>query len=150
MRHEIDANRAALRKPRRWKQVFLRVKSRLISDNISIIAAGIAFYILLAIVPAMAALVAVYGIFSDPLTIGAQLDTVGALLPGEARQMIEQQLQRLAMSSSGALSAGAALGVLISLWSAMNGTKAIMTALNVAYDEPEKRGFFNSIWSPYA
>lgn len=142
VRHEINTNRAALRKPRRWKQVFVRVKARLVSDNISIIAAGVAFYILLAIVPAMAALVAVYGIFSDPLTIGTQLDMVGAVLPGEARQMIEQQLQRLAMSSSGALSVGAAVGVLISLWSAMKGTKAIMTALNVAYDEPEKRGFF--------
>lgn len=141
VRDEIAADRTPLRRPLRWKQIFLQVKARLDSDNISIIAAGVAFYVLLAIVPAMAALVAVYGIFSDPLTIGSQLDALGALLPGDARQMIEQQLQRLATSSSGALSAGAALGVLISLWSAMKGTKAIMIALNVAYDAPEKRGF---------
>lgn len=143
MRNGIHAGRTILRRPRRgWKRTLLQVKARLASDNISIIAAGVAFYALLAIVPAMAALVATYGIFADPLAIGAQLDTLSAMLPGDARHMIEQQLERLATSSPQALSAGAALGVLISLWSATSGTKALMTALNVAYDEAEKRSFF--------
>ena len=127
---------------RGWKDILLRVKAEVADDNMSIISAGVAFYLLLAIVPAMAAFVAIYGIFSDPQSINAQLDSVGTMLPADARKMIEEQLTRLASTSSKALGIGAVVGVLISLWSAMNGTKAIITALNVAYDEREKRGFF--------
>ncbi len=127
---------------RGWKDILLRVKAEVADDNMSIISAGVAFYLLLAIVPAMAAFVAIYGIFSDPHSINAQLDSMGTMLPADARKMIEEQLTRLASTSSKALGIGAIVGVLISLWSAMNGTKAIITALNVAYDEREKRGFF--------
>lgn len=128
--------------PRRgWKDILLRVKAEITNDNMSIIAAGVAFYLLLAIVPAMAAFVAIYGLFADPQSISSHLDSLGTILPTDARNMLEEQLRRLASSSSQALGWGAAVGVLISLWSAMNGTKAIITALNVAYDETEKRGF---------
>lgn len=126
---------------RGWKDILMRVKNELSEDNMSIIAAGVAFYLLLAIVPAMAAFVAIYGLFADPQSIGGQLDELGTMLPEDARSMITEQLTRLASSSGQALGLGAAVGILISLWSAMKGTKALITALNVAYDEREKRGF---------
>lgn len=126
---------------RGWKDVLLRVKKEINDDNMSIIAAGVAFYLLLAIVPAMAALVAIYGLFADPYSISAHLDSLGTMLPEDARRVLEEQLTRLASSSGQALGIGAIVGILISLWSAMKGTKALITALNVAYDEREKRGF---------
>jgi len=136
-----EADRPTEIPKRGWKDILLRVKDEIREDNMSIIAAGVAFYLLLAIVPAMAAFVAIYGLFADPQTVGTQLDQLGAMLPEDARSMIRQQLTRLASTSGQALGIGAAVGLLISLWSAMKGTKALMTALNVAYDEREKRGF---------
>lgn len=136
-----EASNPAQIPKRGWKDILLRVKAEISDDNMSIVAAGVAFYLLLAIVPAMAAFVAIYGLFSDPQSIGTQLDALGNVLPEDARRMLEEQLTRLASRSGRALGLGAAIGLLVSLWSAMNGTKALITALNVAYDEREKRGF---------
>lgn len=126
---------------RGWKDVALRVKDRVAENHLSIIAAGVAFYLLLSFVPALAALVAIYGLFADPAAIGERVATLGAVLPGEALAMIEEQLQRLAASSPRALGAGAAIGLAVALWSATKGTKSIIDALNIAYAERETRGF---------
>lgn len=124
-----------------WKDVALRVKDRTTDNHLSIIAAGVAFYLLLAMVPALAALVAMYGLFADPREIGTRVTSLAGVLPREALELLEEQLQRLVATSGGALGLGAALGVLLSVWSATRGTKALIDALNVAYDERESRGF---------
>lgn len=125
-----------------WKDVALRVKDQATRDNVSIVAAGVAFYLLLSIVPALAATVAIYGLFADPQTISGHVSDFGAFLPGQAQELIRQQLTRLSQSSGQALGLGALVGVLLSIWSATRAMVAMMTSLNIAYNEEESRGFF--------
>jgi len=112
-----------------WKDILLRVKKEQSEDNISIIAAGVAFYGLLAIFPALAALVSIYGLVTEPAEVQRQLGALSSFLPREALEIMNYQLSRIASQSGGALSIGLIVGIL-------------MTALNVVYDEEEKRGFF--------
>jgi len=125
-----------------WRDILLRVKKEQSEDNISIIAAGVAFYGLLAIFPALAALVSIYGLVTEPAEVQRQLGALSSFLPREALEIMNYQLSRIASQSGGALSIGLIVGILISIWSASKGMKALMTALNVVYDEEEKRGFF--------
>jgi membrane protein len=124
-----------------WKDVAYRVKDQVGRDNVSIVSAGVAFYLLLSIVPALAATVAIYGLFADPQTIGRHVADFGGFLPGQAQELVQQQLTRLSESSGEALGIGAAIGVLLSIWSATRAMVALMAALNIAYGEEETRGF---------
>ena len=124
-----------------WKDVLLRVKDQVAENHLSIIAAGVAFYLLLSMVPALAALVAIYGVFADPSAIGRQVASLGTVLPQEALTLVEEQLERLAATSTRALGVGAIVGVAVALWSATKGTKALIDSVNVAYEERETRGF---------
>jgi membrane protein len=124
-----------------WKDILLRVYRRISRDRILAIAAGVAFYVLLAVFPAIAALVAVYGLFADPATIGRQVQALSGLLPGGAIEVVRSQAERLASQPSGTLGGAFALGLVTTLWSANAGMKAIFDALNVAYAERERRGF---------
>jgi membrane protein len=104
------------------------------------VAAGVTFYALLAIFPAITALVSVYGLFADPVSIQSHLATVSAFMPGGAIDIIGEQVQRIASEKSG-LGFAFALGLATSIWSANAGMKAVFDALNVAYGEKETRGF---------
>ena len=115
--------------------------ARLDQDNISVIAAGVAFYGLLAIFPAIAALVAIYGLIADPSTISQHLSDLSGVLPGGATEVIGDQLQRLTSQPSSKLGFALLFGVAVSLWSANAGMKALFDALNVVYGEEEKRSF---------
>lgn len=125
-----------------WRDILMRVKSEQKKDNLSIVAAGVAFYTLLAIFPALGAMVSLYGLVADPADVQRQLESIGHLLPPQAFQILDQQLSQIVAQSGGALGVGAALGILISLWSAAKGMKAMIAALNITYDEKEGRGFF--------
>lgn len=124
-----------------WGDVLRRVKASMSEDNLSLVAAGAAFYGLLAIFPALAALVAVYGLFTDPATVADQMDRVAEVIPEEARMIIGTQLERVASAGGTALSLGAAASFLLALWSASKGVKSLMIALNIVYNEKEERGF---------
>jgi membrane protein len=124
-----------------WMAVARRVMGQVGRDNVSIISAGVAFYLLLSIVPALAATVAIYGIVADPQTIGQHVQALGEFLPAEAQALIGQQLERLTQSSGEALGIGAIIGLLVSVWSATRAMAAMMEALNIAYGEEESRGF---------
>ena len=126
---------------RGWKDVLLRVKDQIAANNLSVLAAGVAFYLLLSMVPALAAAVAIFGVFADPAAIGRTIAAIGGALPQEALALIEEQLERLVAASPRTLGLGALVGVLLSLWSATRGTKALISALNAAYAERERRGF---------
>jgi membrane protein len=121
--------------------VLWRVKGEMAKDNLSLVAAGVAFYALLAIFPAIAATVSIYGLVVDPQTVSDQLAATSQVLPAETRGLIEEQLTRVTSSASSALSLGAIVSLLLALWSANKGTQSLISALNIVYDEPEKRGF---------
>lgn len=124
-----------------WGDILLRVKDEQSDDNVSIIAAGVAFYWFLAIFPALAAAVSIYALAADPAQLQQQIDTLGTVLPPEAYRIIQTQLTTLVQHSGGALGLGMIFGILLTIWSANKGMKALITALNIVYDEQERRGF---------
>jgi membrane protein len=126
---------------RGWKDIFWRIYENLSEHRVIAIAAGVTFYVLLAIFPGIAALVSVYGLFADATTISKHLDLLAGLLPGGAVDIVSEQLQRLTAQPSGKLGLTFFVGLGISLWSANAGIKAIFDALNIVYGEKEKRSF---------
>src|SRR5690242_10083063 len=129
--------------PRRgWKQVVKRVGTRISRDNLSIIAAGVAFYAFLAIPSALTALVALYGLAFDPQDVQRQITSLNGAMPGEAVQLIGQQLQTVTSQPHSTLGIGLLVAVLVAIWGARSAMSTFVIALNVAYAEDEKRGFF--------
>lgn len=127
--------------PRGWLEVLRRVWYEQSQDNISMIAGGVAYSGLFAIFPALAALVSIFGLVANPQTIEAQFGLLQGVLPQEATTLLQGQLTKVASTAGGTLSFGVAGGLLLTLWSASSGVKALMNALNIAYEEPEKRSF---------
>ena len=128
--------------PRRgWLEVLQRVWTEVGKDNMSIIAAGCGFYALLALFPAITALVAIYGLMADPATIEQQVGRLGAVVPSEAVALITAQAHAVAATGPTKLSWGAALAFALALYSATSGVKTLFEALNIAYEEQENRGF---------
>jgi membrane protein len=126
---------------RGWKDILVRVYREISDDRVMAIAAGVTFYVLLAIFPAVAALVSIYGFFADPQTIAEHLNEVSAFLPGSAVEIIGEQINRVVAQGEATLGATFLIGIAVSLWSANAGIKALIDALNVVYDENEKRSF---------
>jgi membrane protein len=124
-----------------WKAVAKRVAGRVRTDHIPLNAAGVAFFAFLSIIPAMIALVSLYGLVADPAAIERRVNDLGAALPDEARDLIIQQLEGITAASGGALGLGLAVSVVLALWSASSGMGYLIEALNVAYRRTESRGF---------
>jgi membrane protein len=126
---------------RGWKDILWRTYEEFNKDRIMSVAAGVTYYALLALFPAIAALVSIYGLFADPNTIQDHLNTLSGVLPGGALDIIREQVIRIASQGSGTLGFGFVFGLGLSLWSANAGMKAIFDALNIVYGEEEKRSF---------
>jgi len=126
---------------RGWKDILLRVYANISKHRILALAAGMTYYSILAIFPAIAALVAVYGLFSDPSTIARHLDQLGGFLPGGAIDVAREQLTRVASKESQALGLTFLVGLGVSLWSSNAAMKSLFDTLNIVHDEEEKRGF---------
>jgi membrane protein len=116
-----------------------RLKARIADDNLPVIAAGVAFYGLLALFPALTALVAIYGLVLDPQQITQQMAAMQAVLPAQVVQLVTQQLQDLTATQRSSLSLGAAGALLLALWSASAAIRTLIKALNVAYGVEEER-----------
>lgn len=125
---------------RGWGDILWRVKDQISDDRISIVAAGVAFYGLLALFPALVAFVAIYGLVADPQQVESHISAISSLLPAQASEIVMGQLRDLVETDQTTLSLGAIGGVLLALWSSSSAVRNLMQALNVAYDEDEKRG----------
>jgi membrane protein len=101
----------------------------------------VVFYGLLALFPAVTALVSLYGLFAKASTISEHLSAAAGLLPESAMSIVRDQVDRLAAKGDAKLGFGFVIGLAVALWSANSGMKAILDALNVVYEEKEKRGF---------
>lgn len=126
---------------RGWKDILLRVYDNISEHRILALAAGMTYYSLLAIFPALAALVAIYGLFSDPGSIAKHLDQVSGLVPGGAIDVARDQLTRVASKGHQTLGLTFLVGLAVSLWSANAAMKSLFDTLNIVYGEREKRGF---------
>jgi len=122
-----------------WVQIAKRGWAEAKTDNVPLLAAGMAYYAFLAIFPALIAAVLLYGLFADPASITTQINSLGSALPAEVRDLVTQQLTMA--SGSGKAGFGAVIAILLALFSASGGVGNMMTAINTAYDEEETRGF---------
>jgi membrane protein len=124
-----------------WKDIFWRAYQQINEDRLLAVAAGVVFYGLLALFPAITAFVSFYGLFADNATISQHLTMIGDLVPQAAYGIIEEQVNRIVSKGGAKLSFGFVFGLGLALWSANAGIKAVIDALNVVYDETDKRSF---------
>jgi membrane protein len=127
---------------RGWKDVLLRTWNETGRDNISIIAAGVAFYGFLSIFPALAALVSLYGLAFGTAEMQQHIAQLQAVLPREAADILNAELQRIVTGAETKLSISFVISLMLALWSANRGMDAMFTALNIVYDEEDHRNFF--------
>jgi membrane protein len=140
--HGRDAERPSEIPLRGWKDVLWRVYSEMLVDRVSLIAAGATYYIVLALFPGMGVLVSIYGLLSDPSDIAKQMEFLRDVLPPGGYDLLLPQLHALARKGQSQLSFAFLTSLLLALWSATSGVKALFEAMNVAYGEAEKRSFF--------
>ncbi len=126
---------------RGWKDILLRTWEEMQKDRVLAIAAGVTFYALLALFPAIAAFVSIYGLFADPATVERHFADIRQYMPYGAADIIGERLKAVSAQGPTTLGFTTAFGILVSLWSANSGMKAVLDALNVAYEEEEKRSF---------
>jgi membrane protein len=136
-----EAERPGEIPPRGWFAILKRVKAEVKDDNVPLLAAGVAFYAMLAIFPAIIAVVTVYGMVADPAQIESQVQELAKGLPAGADELLTEQLSNAAGAADRALSIGLALSLLGVLWSASSGVQGLVKGLNLVYDERESRGF---------
>ena len=131
--------------PRGWWEVLKRVWDQVGRDNMSIVAAGCAFYAMLALFPAVTALVSIYGLVADPAQVGQQVEALRGYLPDQAVELIGAQAQQVASGGATVLGWSAAIAIVLALWTASSGVRTLFTALDIAYEEEESRsliGFY--------
>ncbi len=128
--------------PRRgWWTVIKRTAVGFNDDRLMTEAAGVTFYSLLALFPALATMVSLFGLVADPTTVNDQLQQLNGVVPGGGLDLITSQVKALTANGTQALGLGVLIGLLTSLWSANQGMKAVFDALNVVYHEKEKRSY---------
>lgn len=128
---------------------FSRLWDGVTKDNLNFLAAGIAFYFLMAVFPALAAVISLFGLFSDPVIIREQLLSLGSIVPPEVIAIFSSQVEGLLESGNHSLGLGFALSLLITVFSATRGVTALIQGLNVVYKEKEKRNYITRVLIGY-
>jgi membrane protein len=124
-----------------WLQIVKRAWAENTADNMPIIAGGVAFFGFLAVFPALIATISIYGLVASPAEVAQQIESLSGQLPTEAQTLLREQLTSITENSGGALTVSLVISILAALWSASGGTGNLITAVNIAYDEVETRGF---------
>ena len=137
----VDADKPTEIPARGWREIVQRGWKEAQSDQVPLLAGGVAFFGFLAIFPGLIATVLIYGLVVDPATVREQVSALGNALPSEARQILTDHLESLTSTSASTLGIGVAISVALALWSASGGIGYLITAINTAYDEAEERGF---------
>ena len=127
--------------PKGWTDIAKRTAKEVKADQVPLLAAGVAFYGLLALFPAIIAGVSIYGLVADPETVRRQLDELTQMLSPETAKIVGDQIKQVTSGAGGALGLATVIGILTALWSASSGMKALITGVNLAYDEVETRKF---------
>jgi membrane protein len=124
-----------------WKDIAKRTAKEVKQDQVPLLGAGVAFYALLSLFPAIIAGVSIYGLVADPATVRDQINQLTEKLSPETAAIIGTQLKQVTSGAGGALGVATVIGILTALWSASSGMKAMITGVNLAYDESEGRKF---------
>ena len=128
-------------KPAALFQIAKNVVLRIGKDNLTLVAAGVAFYAMLAIFPAIAAFVSIYGLFADPHAVEQQVSGLTSLLPADSLKILTDALKSYSDKSSSQLNFALVVSVVLALWSAKAGVISLMSGLNIANEQEEKRGY---------
>jgi membrane protein len=144
--HEIDRGREADH-PRQipargWKDVLWRSWSDINDRNIFLAAGGVTYAVLVALFPALAALISIYGLVMNPSQIEQNFGNFSRALPPESQRLLLDEIHQLVSATNGKLGVAAIVGLVLALWSASRGMSGMITALDIAYGQPERRGFF--------
>jgi len=127
--------------PKGWMAIAKRSAKEVKQDQVPLLAAGVAFYTLLSLFPAIIAGVSIYGLVADPETVRRQIDKLTQMLSPETATILSQQIRQITSGAGGALGVATIIGILTAVWSASSGMKALITGVNLAYDETETRKF---------
>jgi membrane protein len=127
---------------RAWPDIVRRVAAGVKADNVPLLAAGVAFFALLSLFPAIVAVVSIYALVADPDRVAGQIEGLTAALPPQAADLVVEQVVAAARQTSGALGLSAAISLTVALWSASSGMAWLLSALSLAYDEIEDRPFY--------
>lgn len=138
--HGRTADKPSQLTGRAWKDILWRVNDKISNHNLAMVAGGIAFFAMLAMFPALIALVSLYGLVFSPGEVEQQIQAASSVLPAEAREVLTSYLKSLVSGSGAKLGWGAALGIGGALFSASAGMEKLMQAVSIAYDEPNDRG----------
>ncbi len=122
---------------KRGKRIFERISEH----NLTLVAAGVAFYGFLALVPALIAFVSVYGLFANESDVVRQVENLGKSLPVEVRTFLVYQLTQIVNASSAGVSIAALIAIVLALWSASSGMAALVTGLHIALERDQPKGF---------
>lgn len=138
-----DARQPSELNRRAWKGVLARVWNGISEDHLSIIAAGVAFFGMLAVFPSIAALIGIYGVFANPDAVAQNLERVRPVLPGDVYTLLESQVDRLLTAGTSSLGIASLIAIVLALWSSRAGVMALMEGLNIVYRERDTR---NIVW----
>ncbi|HET7314392.1 YihY/virulence factor BrkB family protein [Salinisphaera sp.] len=127
---------------RGWRDALFRVKDQIGERALSLVAAGVAFYSFLSLFPALVALLSIYGLIASPRHVAGQMNQLQGAVPASALHLVQSQIAQLTRTDHATLGISLVVSVLIALYSASKGAGAMISALNIAYGEIEKRGFF--------
>ena len=125
-----------------WFKVLFKTYTNAGDHYVGLIAAGIAFYFLMAAFPAIGATISIYGLMADPAVIADHIDKAGHVLPGDALKILSDQAHKITEAGHGALSFSLLISIVLTVYSTTQGAKALMTGCNIAYNVHETRNFF--------
>lgn len=125
-----------------WKEIGSRVASQLKKDHVQIVSAGVAFYFFMALFPTLVAALSIYGLVADPASIESHISALSGILPGQATGMIDSFIKPIVSKPAQTLGWGLIFSILLSIWSANQGTSALFEGVNIAYNEQDDRSFF--------
>ena len=128
--------------PKGWKDILWRTWGEISDDRVTLISAGATYYLLLALFPTIVAFVSIYGLFTDPSTVNEHIRMLSGIVPAGGLALIDEQLTRLTVQGPTTLGWGLVFSLALALWSSSSGIKTLFEAMNVVYDEREKRSFF--------
>jgi len=128
-----------------WWKITKRVAQKIQRDNMSLIAAGVAFYFLLAVFPLLAAFISMYGFFVEQETLAQHISMLMGVIPEQSRSFLEQRIESLVSTDDRALSISFIVSFMLTIWSGGKGSVALITACNITYQENKRRSFIKMI-----
>jgi membrane protein len=123
------------------RSVATRLQPRIREHNLTLVAAGVAFYGFLALVPALVAFISIYGLAADPATVARQVNDVASALPKEVQRFLVYQLSSIIRANRAGVSITLVLAIALALWSASGGMAALVTGVHVAHERDQPKSF---------